>query len=180
MAETDGDTVPVGRKGKGRGLFFFVKLAVIVLVLAAGGGAGWYFFLGGRAHFVKETKVAPEPPMPFFVEIKPFVVTMRASDGAAHYVQMGVNLKMAKQAAGAAITAVLPEVQDAIRQTVLGNNIEDIETPAGVDTLRGALVKQINIVLVHALGAERVKRILGPGGKDDLVQNIYFTTLVVE
>src|ERR1700691_1198580 len=143
--------IPAERTGKRRGLFFWVKIAIIVVVVAAGGAAAWYFLLGGRAHFSPAVRGAPEPALPTFVEIKPFVVSMSAAEGAPHYVQLGINFKMVNSAAGEAVVAVLREVQDAIRQTVLGDKLEDIETPAGVDKMREALVKQVNDVLSRAL-----------------------------
>jgi flagellar protein FliL len=171
---------PAETAGKKRGLFFWGKIAGIIRVGVAAGGAAWYFFLGGKQHFAPAVKAEPEPAMPIFVEIKPFVVSVAAAEGTAHYVQLGINFKMVNSAAGEVVTAVLPVVQDAIRQTVLGYKLEDIQTPAGVDKLRADLVKQVNEVLGHALGTERVKRLAGAEGDGTLVHNMYFTTLVIE
>jgi len=177
--EADASEVAAPEASGGRGLFFWIKIAALGLVVLLAAGAGWYFFLGGRGNPGAETKVEPEPSLPFFVEIKPFVVTMPNAEGQMHYVQLGINLKMTGAAAGDAVAAVLPEVQDSIRQAVLGYKLEDIQTADGVDKMRQLLVARVNGVLEQALGRERVKR-LSTRGDGAMVQNIYFTTLVIE
>ena len=176
--EADAGGAAASEASGGRGLFFWIKIAALGLVVLLAAGAGWYFFLGGRGNPGATAKVEPEPALPFFVEIKPFVVTMPNAEGQMHYVQLGINLKMTGAAAGDAVAAVLPEVQDSIRQAVLGYKLEDIQTADGVDKMRQLLVARVNDVLQHALGSERVKRLSAREG--GMVQNIYFTTLVIE
>lgn len=167
-------------KGKGRGLFSWIMIAVVVLVIIGAGGAAWYFFLGGRAHFVSAAPGTPEPALPFFVEIKPFVVTMVPANGPSHFVQIGLNLKLSGPAASNDVTAVLPELQDAIRETVISFKLEDLQTPTGINKLRQALVARTNAVLRTALGEGRIKRLAGADATGNLVQNVFFTTLVIE
>ena len=55
----------------------------------------------------------------------------------------------------------------------------DAVTPAGIDKLRQAVIANTNGVLLQRLGPERVGRLTGePNG--GLIQNLYFTTLIVE
>jgi flagellar protein FliL len=154
---------------------------VFVLVTAIGGGAGyWYLFLRGQSASTAAQMPQPEAPLPVYLEIKPFVVSIVNSASASHFVQLGLSLTVAGAAAGNAVTAILPEVQDAIRQAALGFKVEEVATPAGVDKMREAMVESANRVLLQRLGAERIKRLNGDEPKGGLVQNIYFTTLIVE
>ena len=58
--------------------------------------------------------------------------------------------------------------------------VDDIVTPAGLGKLREAMIANVNRVLLHRLGAERVKRLSGGEAHGGVVQNIYFSTLIVE
>jgi flagellar basal body-associated protein FliL len=166
-----------------RSLFRSWKIIAILLVLIAGvgGGAGyWYFALRKPAAASIAQAPEPEAPLPFYLEIKPFVVSVSSSAGTPHFVQLGLNLTLSGSAAGNAVSAVLPELQDAMRQTVLAYKVDDIMTPAGVDKMRKAMIESANRVLLQRLGAERVKRLGGAEPDSGIVENIYFSTLIVE
>ena len=166
----------------GRSVFRSWKMIAVLLVFlgASAGGAGyWYFFLRPSAGPAGGEIAKPEASLPFYLEIKPFVVTIANNAGTPHFVQVGVNLALPGSDAGNAVTAVLPEVQDAIRQTAVAFKADDIVTPAGIDKLRQAVIANANGVLLQRLGPERVGRLTGErnGG---LIQHLYFTTLIVE
>ena len=95
-------------------------IGLVVLALIGGGGAVWYFFLGGKEHFAPKEAKQAEAPLPYFLDLKPFVVSMPNSSGTPHFVQLGMSLQLPRSAAGEMVTAVLPEIQDAMRQTLLG------------------------------------------------------------
>src|SRR5215467_8043419 len=151
-----------GRQG-GRTLRFWIVIVVLPILIAGAAGVSgyWYFFLRGRTETGKEVVRQPEVALPFYLEIKPFVVSMVNSTGVPHFVQMGLNLTLSGSSAGDVVTAVMPEVQDAIRQTALGFKVDDIVTPDGVDKLRQAMIANTNGALLRRLGAERVKRLGG-------------------
>lgn len=67
-----------------------------------------------------------------------------------------------------------------MRQTALGFKVEDIVTPAGVDKLRQAMLAAANRLLVQRLSAEEVKRLSGSQPNGQAVQNVFFSTLIVE
>jgi flagellar FliL protein len=181
MSKVDGNTTSAS-SGRGRaGLFASWKLiAVLVLVFAGAGGAAGYFFLFERSTPGNEKTPINELPLPSYVTIKPFVVTMTNSAGIPHFVQLGLDLNLPDPTAGNMVTAVMPEVQDTIRQTLLRFQVDDIVTPAGIDKMRAALLVSVNQVLFQRLGAERVKRLSGGEAIGGVVRNIYFSTLIVE
>jgi flagellar protein FliL len=178
------ETAPKAVAGRTRRSLFrsWKMIAILILlIVAVGGGAGyWYFFLGVRTEADSAQVPEPDTPLPFYLEVKPFVVSTLNSLGTPHFVQLGPNLTLSGAAAGNAVSAVLPEVQDAMRQSVLTFKVDDIVTPAGIEKLREAMLTNINRVLLQRLGAERVKRLNGGGANSGVVQNLYFSTLIVE
>ena len=162
---------------KKRGKLKLIIMIVVPLLVLGGGGAGYFLmFSGGDAKPGAAKEVAPAQP--FFVEIKPFVVTVKATDGSMHYVQIALSLKVPNEEAVAAANSVMPEVEDTIRQAVLGFKVDDLQTQEGVNKLRVAITTASNHVLLVALGPQKVEKLGGTAGM--LVSNIYFQNLVIE
>lgn len=166
-------------RGRGGSRKWLLLGIVALVVIGAGGGAAWYFLLGGRGGgAAAQQKV--ETPLPYFLELKPFVVTMTGSNGNSHFVQLGISLQLPRPAAGEMVTALLPEIQDAIRETLLGFKSDDLQSPEGVAKVRRALIHHLNEVLAAALGPERVAKVTDGGPNPTFVQNILFPTVIVE
>jgi flagellar basal body-associated protein FliL len=155
-------------------------IGLVVLLLVGGGGAVWYFFLGGKEHFAPKEAKQVEAPLPFFLDLKPLVVSMGSASGTPHFVQLGVSLQLPRAAAGEMVTAVLPEIQDAMRQTLLGFKSEDLQTPDGVNKVRKLMTEHLNGVMNRVLGPDRVGKMIDGAGNQAFVQNILFATLIVE
>lgn len=156
-----------------------LKLLIFILLplLLIGGGGGAYFFLMSSPETPSGPKEAV-PAQPFFVEIKPFVVTVKAADGSMHYVQIALSLKVPNETAIAAIGTIMPEEQDMIRQAVLGFKVDELQTQDGVNKLRNAIITGSNRVFLQALGAQKIEQLGGTAGM--LVRNVYFQNLVIE
>ncbi len=155
-------------------------IALAVLALLGAGGAAWYFFLGGKEHFAPKAAKEVEVPLPYYLEVKPIVVSMPSNNGQTHFVQVGVSLQLPRPAAGEMIGALLPEVQDSMRQTLLGFKSDDLQTPEGVDKMRKAMIKHLNEVLAAVLGPDRIAKLTAGSPDGAFVQNILFPTLIVE
>jgi flagellar basal body-associated protein FliL len=153
---------------------------VAVLVLFGAGGAVWYFCLGGKEHFSPKPAKEVEAPLPYYLEVKPIVVSMPSNSGVTHFVQIGVSLQLPRPAAGEMVGALLPEVQDSMRQTLLGFKSDDLQTPEGVDKMRRAMIKHLNEVLSAVLGPDRLSKLTAGSPDGAFVQNILFPTLIVE
>jgi len=163
-------------RGKSRLRLIVIALGVLLITASVAGG-GWYFFLAGATPEAAETT---DPPIPSFVEVKPFVVSMKADDGSMHYVQLAFSMKVPGAPAVEAVTLVMPEIQDLIRQTVLGFKIDQLAASDGVDKLRQALIGGVNGLMVRSLGANKVKKLAGDGTGAKVVENIFFSNLVIE
>lgn len=178
MSEVN-ETVTRAAARPGRGSRFLSRkiIAFVLVAVAAVIGAAGYWYSAGRQPPQRAEEHAAEPP--FYLELKPFVVSVASSTGTTRFLQMGLDLALSGKDAGNAVTAVLPEIQDALRQTALGFNAEEIVTPAGVDRLRQAMIISANRLLMQRLGAAEVKRLIGKSN-GGVVRNILFSTLIVE
>jgi flagellar protein FliL len=164
---------------KKRGKLKLLIVIVVALVVVLGGAGGAYFFLfAGSGEKPKAGGEVAAPAQPFFVEVKPFVVTVKATDGSMHYVQIALSLKVPNEEAIAAATTVMPELQDMIRQSVLGFKVDDLQTREGVDKLRLAVTTGSNHVLLLTLGSQQIQKLGGAAGM--LVGNVFFQNLVIE
>jgi flagellar FliL protein len=160
---------------KGGRLKLIIIVAVALLVVAGGGGGAWFFLLSAPS------KAGPKelaPTQPYFVDVKPFVVTMKDEEGGMHYVQIALSLKVPGEDAVAAAGSVMPEILDMIRQAVLGFKLDELQTPDGVNKLRAAITTGTNRVLLRSLGGDKIARLGGTAGM--LVGNVYFQNLVIE
>jgi flagellar protein FliL len=179
MADVNGAAASAVENRARRSLLRSPKIIAVVLaaLVAVAGGAGyWYLMSRSSAPLVKDQ--AAEPP--FYLELKPLVVSIGNDSGTPHFVQLGLNLALSGKDSGNALGTILPEIQDAMRQTVLAFRVEDIVTPAGVDRLRQAMVTSANHLLLQRLGAAEVTRLNGGDKNAGIVRSLYFSTLIVE
>lgn len=151
-----------------------------LLVLGGAGGAAWYFVLGGKAYLSGGSGKKTEAPLPYFLELKPIVVSVPSKSGPSRFVQIGLGLELAGADSGTLITAVLPQVQDAIRQTVLGFKSEDLQDQGSLEKVRSALLTNLNKTLLTDLGGERIEKAAPGKPTNAMVHAIYFQQLIVE
>jgi flagellar FliL protein len=160
-----------------------MKLLVLVLagllVVGGAGGAVWYFLLGGKAYLSGGEKKT-ETPLPYFLEMKPFVVSVPSKAGPSRFVQLGLSLELAGAESGTLITATLPQVQDSIRQTVLGFKADDLQDQASLEKVRTAVLTNLNKTLLTDLGTERIEKAAPGKPANAMVHAIYFSQLIVE
>ncbi len=170
---------PAGASAGHRGFLSGRNLIVLAVLLLAAAGGGYYYYvvMRGAAHDMHAGK--KEPPLPFYLMVKPLVVSMAGSGSDTHFVQIGVNLTLSGAAAGSLVTAMMPEVEDTLRLTVLSFKVSDITTPAGVEKMRAKMTADLNRMLLQRLGAARIMQVDG-GGSKNMVRNIYFSQLVIE
>lgn len=174
-AASAAEGAPAGR----RSLFGWKTLLLLVLLLIAGAGGAYYYFVMMRpAPQGKQAAAPAETPLPFYLEVKPFVVSLANANGEPHFTQIGVNLTLSGAKMGALVDAMAPEVTDTLRLTVLAFKVEDITNPAGVDKLRKAMIAALNKMLLQRLGADRIAA--ANNGHKEAVQNVFFSQLIIE
>src|ERR1700761_3924975 len=79
-----------------------MAVVLAALVAIAGGAGDWYFMPRYSAPAVKDE--AAEPP--FYMELKPFVVSIGNDAGTPHFVQLGLNLALSGKDVGNAVGAI--------------------------------------------------------------------------
>lgn len=167
-------------KPRKRSLMKLIVIALVgLLVIGGAGGAAWYFMLGGKAYLSGGEKKA-EAPLPYFLELKPIVVSVPSKAGPSRFVQIALGLELAGADSGTLITAVLPQVQDSIRQTVLGFKADDLQDQAALEKVRSAVLTGLNKTLLTDLGAERIEKAAPGKPTNAMVHAIYFQQLIVE
>jgi flagellar basal body-associated protein FliL len=174
----DGHERAVGARRSGRGL---TLPGVIALVLAAAGGVYYAAFFSPADHFAghRRQQAAREAPLPFYLAVKPFAVTLRDGDGDLHLVQLGATLMLTDPSASNIVTTMLPEIGDTVRLTMLAGKPTDIQTAAGIDKLRQKMTRALNRLLRQRLGAERIAAFDGERHRD-LIQNVFFAQLFIQ
>jgi flagellar basal body-associated protein FliL len=176
---TDANLTEAGGRAKpGRGRRFrswqIIALLLLVIIAALSGGAGYWYWT--RAAPTRELAAAP----PFYLNLNPFVVSLANGEGSPYLVQLGVSLELPGKDAGDAVTSILPELQDTLRETVLAFTVDDVVTPAGVDRLRQAMIVAANRLLRRRFAAARIKGLAAGNPSGAVVENIFFPTLVVD
>ncbi len=165
---------------RGRSWIKLIVMALVgLLVLGGAGGAVWYFLLGGKAHLAGGEKQV-ETPLPYFLDLKQFVVSVPSKAGPSRFVQLGLSLELAGAASGALVTAILPQVQDALRQTVLGFKADDLQDQTSLEKVRTAMLANLNKTLLAVLGPERIEKAASGKPTNAMVHAIYFQQLIVE
>jgi flagellar basal body-associated protein FliL len=164
--------------GVRRSMFGWKTLALAAVVVLAAAGGAYYYLVMMRPVPHGDQTVQQEPPLPFYLEVKPFVVSLANANGEPHFTQIGVNLTLSGARLGALVDAMAPEVTDTLRLAVLSFKVEDITSPAGVDKLRAKMIEALNKMLLQRLGAERIAAI--NNGSKVAIRNIYFSQLIIE
>lgn len=149
--EPEGAEAPAGG-GKKKGLLLIIGL--VVLLVLGGGGAAAFFLLGGKkdgeAH---ETKKAKKHGEPVFVTLEPFVVNL-AGD-VQHYLQVGIDLKVADGKAGEDVKVHLPEVRNAVLLLLSSKKPEDLASMEQKNALRDEIRVAVNDQISETPKAQR-------------------------
>lgn len=136
-------------------------IASVVLLLGAGGGSAWYL---SRAQDGEHAPAKQEPPV--FVNMETFTVNLHSEHGDQH-LQTNLTLKMKDAAAADLIKLHMPEVRDRLVLLLSSKAAAQI---AGVDGKRK---------LASELLAE-IKQPFGEGSPEHAVQNVLFTSFVIQ
>lgn len=132
---------PKARRKKG----LIIGALAAVLVLAAGGGGAWFFLHHkGDEHPVPgqaKSKGKPSAP-PIFVTLEPFVVNM--AGGVQHFLQLGIDLRVADGAASDQIKLHLPEIRNGVLLLLSSKKVEDLATVEQKNQLRDEIREAVN------------------------------------
>ncbi len=125
--------------GKKKGVLLLVVVAAVML--AVGGGAAWFFL--GRTHPADASAARPvskKPPV--FFTLEPFVVNLAGE--VQHYLQVGIDLKMADSEVSEKMKAHLPEIRNNVLLLLSSKQIDDLATLEGKNRLREEIRAAVN------------------------------------
>jgi flagellar FliL protein len=141
---------------------FLLMLGALIALAGGGGGAAWYFLQSANAHTQKEEK--PTPPV--FVTLETFTVNLQG-DGGEHYLQVGIDLKVADQAVAEAVKVHMPEIRNAVLLLLSNKHGGELASMEGKQKLSAEIQDQVNKPLA-----------LKSGNKG--VVGVYFTSFVIQ
>lgn len=137
-SETANEGETGGKKGGKKLVLIIVGLVVL---LGLGGGGAWFFLHKKSDHGEKAAKPKPHTP-PVFVTLEPFVVNLAGE--ASHYLQVGIDLKVADSKVGDAIKMHLPEIRNGVLLLLSSKQVDELGTLDGKNRLRDEIRAAVN------------------------------------
>ena len=146
-----------GKKKKGR----IVIVVGVVVALAACGGAAWFLLGAGKKAEHAETVAVSTPPI--FFTLDPFVVNLAGE--VQHYLQVGIDLKIADEHVKDQIKAHLPEIRNGVLLLLSSKQVDELASLEGKNQLRAEIREAVNQPLglhtpapKHVAGVRRGRR----------------------
>jgi flagellar FliL protein len=125
--------------GKKKGLLLIAIVAVVLL--ATGAGGGWYFLSHRSSDHAARAKPVHHSA-PVFVTLEPFVVNL--SGDVQHFLQVGIDLKVADANVSDQIKVHLPEVRNGVLLLLSSKQIEELSSLEGKNQLRAEIRAAVN------------------------------------
>lgn len=119
------------------------RVVIIIGVVAALAmcGAGAWFLLGTAKKTEHAENVAANIP-PVFFTLDPFVVNLAGE--VQHYLQVGIDLKIADEHVKDRIKAHLPEIRNGVLLLLSSKQIDDLSSLEGKNRLRAEIREAVN------------------------------------
>jgi len=149
------EAVPAGKSKKK----LFVVVAALVVLL--GGGAGAWFFMHGSGH---EAKEAAPPKVPVYLALETFTVNLL---GGEQYLQTDITLQVTDEAQVEAFKAHMPRVRSRLLTLLSSKQADDLATADDKKKLAQEILAQ-------------VKKPFDPSGKPQQVDDVLFTSFVIQ
>lgn len=143
------------------------KLVLVLgalLVLGIGGGAAWYLTQSGEKSAAQE---AQKPKPPVFVTLETFTVNLQSDGDSDHYLQVGIDLKVADSAVVDLVKLHMPEIRNGVLLLLSSKSTGQIISLEGKQKLSEEIQAQIN----KPINAKAT----GKG-----VTGVYFTSFVIQ
>ncbi len=138
---------------KGKRLIVWVTLAL--LIAGSAGGAYWYFVRGQGADPNEPRQQSVKPPI--FVPLDNFTVNLQLED-APQFLQVGLSLKVADNAAADLIKLHIPEIRDRILLLLSSKKSSQLLTLDGKQKLAAEIVASVNAIIAPAAPMASPKR----------------------
>jgi len=134
--QTESPAAPAGKKKR-----TMLIAGAGVLLLGGGGGAAWFFMRGDKSDKAHAKSKKPDGP-PVFLTLDPFVVNL-AGD-VQHYLQVGIDLRVADGAVSEQIKVHSPEIRNAVLLLLSSKTVEDLSSVEQKNLLRAQIREAVN------------------------------------
>lgn len=161
-AEVPPEEPPVAPKKKSK-----LKLIVIVLiVLLAIGGAAAYFMAGKKAKTGAEEAKHEAVKPPVFIVMEPFTVNLQQETGD-QFLQIALTVQVSDEKQVEEIKLYMPQMRNRVLFLLSSKKASEINTADGKKKLADEITAQMRLPFTA-------------GGKPQTVNNVYFTSFVIQ
>jgi len=144
-------------------------IGIAAFVLLAAGGAGAWFLLSQDSHGKKTHQKAEEPPAPpLYVGLDPPFVVNFEGDQLVRFLQVTVQVMTRDPATVELLRANDPVVRNDLLLLLANQKYEVVATRPGKEKLRSDALAALRHVIQAA------------GGKPEKVEQVYFTSFVMQ
>ncbi|MCG8325460.1 MAG: flagellar basal body-associated FliL family protein [Thiotrichales bacterium] len=157
-------------------------IAIVVVLLGGGGGAAFFFMGPGGGETVaaegeededaeldeEEDEESTARKDAFYFSLDPAFVVNFQSKSRARYLQVNIGGMTRMEETKLDVTKHLPQIRNNMVLMLSSQEYEVLMKPEGKDGLRKSLLKEINKILENETG------------KEDAVEDIYFTNFVMQ
>jgi flagellar protein FliL len=164
LAPAEDGAAPAGKSKK------WLIIGIAAFVVLAGGGAGAWFMVGhGDPHSKKAQEKAKEPPAPpLYVALDPPFVVNFEGDQLVRFLQVTVQVMTRDPATVELMKANDPVVRNDLLMLLANQKYTVVATREGKEHLRSDSLAAIRHVIESA------------GGKSDHIEQVYFTSFVMQ
>ena len=155
-------------KPKSKGKLLWIVIAAVVLI---GGGVGaWFFLKPAKAKDGAPAAAAKPAPhvAPLYYKFDPPFVVNFGAEGAARYLQITLEAMSRDAAAVEILKTTEPAVRNDLVLLYSGQDNATLMSADGKEKLRAQTLETIRKVLD------------GEGGNGKLIENVYFTSFVIQ
>lgn len=153
-----GDDEPPKKKGK-----LLLVVGALLVLSGVGGGTAWYLVQSDKA--AEQQAQKPKPPV--FVTLETFTVNLQSDGESDHYLQVGIDLKVADSTVVDMIKLHMPEIRNGVLLLLSSKSGRQLASLEGKQKLSEEIQAQIN----KPLNAKATSK---------GVTGVYFTSFVIQ
>jgi flagellar FliL protein len=161
LAAAEGEA-PAGKSKK------WLMIAIIAVVVLAGGGAGAYFMMAGGSHKKVQEKAKEPLAPPLYVALDPPFVVNFEGEQIVRFLQVTVQVMTRDPLTVELLKSNDPVVRNDLLLLLANQKATTVATREGKEHLRSDALATIRHVIESA------------GGKSDRVEQVYFTSFVMQ
>lgn len=156
-------------KGSSRKLLWLIVVVLIILSVGTGATA---VYLALYAKPIRPTSAQqatnPEPVNPIFVEIEPFTVNTKTTEGRSRLLYLGMTFQLGNEKSKEVIETYMPQVRSRLLMQLSDEKVDELNSAQG----KSALAERLQAVLLDPPLAEHLPKLA--------LDQILFTEFIVQ